>query len=444
MLEELVSYAVGLAPPIVLWLLYAAFRWRYLQDVRRTTYSPTVPESLRLGAPRTGLDPPLTIRWIDADAEARKPPPLRLVDARGEAWMTRAAFAGAGAVYILSAAAVVWHGQRAAGFNANAASAIAYASSLAGVFLIVAFVGRGWRSWMAAGTGWIGVAFVLLVWPLHATPLVAIRTIAMDMVHASVPLVTLAPLALRITRPLIVGFMPLVGLYAVCTAAAMFLLQMLGVSLAGHYTPQLVAGGTLAAVVGIAVAVRQIRRGVRRGFVLSLAAMSILGFVWSSYFRFSFIGGVIGGIGNQGLLTLVTWRLFLRFLHMKERGRLTDEVLHFSLCWFVLTAFLPAIANTGWTSFPFVVLTFVAYAVVLFLLLRHQGRRLAPGPPARLLLLRVFAQEPVRNRLLDVLDDSWRRVGRVDLIVGADLAIRRQTHRHASREPDHRWPVSAQ
>jgi hypothetical protein len=35
----------------------------------------------------------------------------------------------------------------------------------------------------------------------------------------------------------------------------------------------------------------------------------------------------------------------------------------------------------------------------------------------------VFEQ-PARNRLLDLLDDSWRRVGRLDLIVGADLGVR--------------------
>ena len=41
-----------------------------------------------------------------------------------------------------------------------------------------------------------------------------------------------------------------------------------------------------------------------------------------------------------------------------------------------------------------------------------------------MLLLRVFAEEPLRNRLMDVLDDSWRRIGCIDLIVGTDLAIR--------------------
>src|SRR5688572_28303842 len=55
-------------------------------------------------------------------------------------------------------------------------------------------------------------------------------------------------------------------------------------------------------------------------------------------------------------------------------------------------------------------------------------RNLAPlvlaRTPKRLLLLRTFNQPAARGQLLNVLDDSWRRVGRIDLVVGTDLAIR--------------------
>jgi hypothetical protein len=81
-------------------------------------------------------------------------------------------------------------------------------------------------------------------------------------------------------------------------------------------------------------------------------------------------------------------------------------------------------ALQGWNGMAPAILTFVVYVVALFVLLRRQQRQRVPRPAARMLLLRVFAQEPVRNRLLDALDDSWRRIGRVDLIVGADLAVR--------------------
>ena len=51
--------------------------------------------------------------------------------------------------------------------------------------------------------------------------------------------------------------------------------------------------------------------------------------------------------------------------------------------------------------------------------LTHMGK-----PGKRLLLLRVFGSADKRERFLDALDDTWRRIGRIDLITGTDLAMR--------------------
>ena len=83
-----------------------------------------------------------------------------------------------GTVYSVAAAAIVSSGQRAAGSGVRAAWLLSYSSSLVGVFVIVATTGREWKSWPAAGAGWFGGAFVLLVGPLHLKPLVALRGIA--------------------------------------------------------------------------------------------------------------------------------------------------------------------------------------------------------------------------------------------------------------------------
>ena len=40
-----------------------------------------------------------------------------------------------------------------------------------------------------------------------------------------------------------------------------------------------------------------------------------------------------------------------------------------------------------------------------------------------MLLLRVFQQAPIHSWLMDLLDDTWRRIGRVDTVVGLDLAL---------------------
>jgi hypothetical protein len=45
-------------------------------------------------------------------------------------------------------------------------------------------------------------------------------------------------------------------------------------------------------------------------------------------------------------------------------------------------------------------------------------------PSKRLLLLRVFGRADQRETLPDLLDDTWRHLGRIDLIAGTDLAMR--------------------
>ena len=71
-----------------------------------------------------------------------------------------------------------------------------------------------------------------------------------------------------------------------------------------------------------------------------------------------------------------------------------------------------------------------------------------PGPPARLLLLRMFGDRDRSSRLLRDLTVHWRWVGSVDLITGTDLAtellephefldyLRGRLRRHFVRGPD--------
>ena len=58
------------------------------------------------------------------------------------------------------------------------------------------------------------------------------------------------------------------------------------------------------------------------------------------------------------------------------------------------------------------------------LLLRRAWAARCDSAPKRLLFLRVFNAADKRERLFDALDDTWRRIGRIDLIGGTDLAMR--------------------
>ena len=69
-------------------------------------------------------------------------------------------------------------------------------------------------------------------------------------------------------------------------------------------------------------------------------------------------------------------------------------------------------------------LAFVLYVAVLHLLLRRQWNAARERPARRLLFLRTFGGAERSERMLDSLDDTWRRLGRIDLIAGTDLAMR--------------------
>ena len=248
MFEGLSLYLLGLALPLILWMLLIAFRWRYLRHVRSTIYSPVTPGSLEPNALRARQNvPPLPVKWLDATLEAERPAPRGLLDALEETRTMRAALAAAGAVYIAAATAVVWQGQTAAGISARAAVALAYFSTIVGLMLIVAFTGRGWKNWIAAAAGWVGAGFVLLVWPLRIKPLLAISLIADGLHYASVPLVCMAPLVMRTIRPLLAGFVPMVGLWFACAAVMGLALELSGLSLVGHYTFSTILAGLLSA-----------------------------------------------------------------------------------------------------------------------------------------------------------------------------------------------------
>jgi len=118
-------------------------------------------------------------------------------------------------------------------------------------------------------------------------------------------------------------------------------------------------------------------------------------------------------------------------LWLGGRHFLPAQVLHFHLCWLFLTLCFGLIAtNNGADPRPeestwaLIGAAFVCYAFVLHVALRFQWSARRKDSGKRLLLLRVFSDPAKRSQLLDMLDDTWRRCGRIDLIVGTDLALR--------------------
>jgi hypothetical protein len=426
MMENLGPYLIVVAFPLGLWALFAVFRWRYLRLVRRTIYgaAPVLVAQPEGSSERRNARP-IALNWIEAGSATHTTGPAKLRAALRETRRMRVLLAVSGGVYVLSAAVVVWYVLRLRGHPNAAATSLAYFSTASGVFIILAFSGRTLTAWAVATLGWLAAAVALLMGPLGVPWSRALRAIFSGLDYGTTPIPCMALLVPRTIRPLLVGFVPLIGFWTVLTVALLFVLGRFGVTVGDVHTARasVWAIGAIAGLLGVGITIWQIRRGVRLWYVVVLCACggaSMVAFPFGRPLAFAFIGG----IGANGLVTLLVWLLFSGFLRLKARGLLPDEMLHFVFCWLVLTAFVPILAQVGWDTIGWPLLPLALCIAALALTTLSYRTRTSGAEPPRMLLLRVFGREPLRNRLLDLLDDSWRRVGRIDLVVGADLAVR--------------------
>lgn len=170
----------------------------------------------------------------------------------------------------------------------------------------------------------------------------------------------------------------------------------------------------------------------RRFVVATLVAVALAAYVVQWLNPVLAFGLIVWGALSVTLLCGLTWLVFKGFVALESTGWLPQQALQFHLCWAYLTFFallfvsyIPG-ASSGERTWAWIAITagFAAYIGLLHTLLRRARCVLPPQAPKRLLLLRVFGAASPREQLLDVLDDTWRRVGRIDLIAGTDLAMR--------------------
>jgi hypothetical protein len=125
----------------------------------------------------------------------------------------------------------------------------------------------------------------------------------------------------------------------------------------------------------------------------------------------------------------VLWTLCKVFVWLQGRRTVTNDLIHTHLCWSFFSAFLLAI-----TLAPFYrdvmavrwafVFAFLLHIVALHGFLEFLRRQRPQSPEHRLLLLRAFGHADKHEALLDDLNDTWRRIGSVDLIAATDVTSR--------------------
>ena len=436
-MDTLLIFLQASAFPLLFLVLLGLFAWRYRRAVahgmsrrRRTTEnSNPVPGKLApgewpAGRARLRLQPIApSMACLSCAASAQ------LAQAQHTSVLVRLAFAAAGAVHMTITSGVLWSSSAGA-LPADQRGVIAILALVPGLFVLGAFLTRRarTRAGMALACFLLGCAgLVLFGDPLRG----------MQVVWAFVPLMVIFPLSgllfllVRQLRPLLVALMAIV-VFFVCGVALVLLFGLGNVQSAHNLRPWLLWLGLVYPVLGVLILMHLLRRRNKRLPIVLLGATALTGILIDLIFAPEFpLGPILVGLPVNVLQAYLVWLTFKFFIWLGERHFLPAQVLHFHLCWLFLTLCFGLIAaNTGADPSPAVPTwsligaAFVCYAAILHLTLRFHWSAGRKTSGKRLLLLRVFGDPEKRSRLLDMLDDTWRRSGRIDLIVGTDLALR--------------------
>jgi hypothetical protein len=131
------------------------------------------------------------------------------------------------------------------------------------------------------------------------------------------------------------------------------------------------------------------------------------------------------------LQIFLLWGLFKILVWLGERRFLTPQLVQVHLCWAFFTWYL---VETTLDRNPLygdrlavrwgAIIAWLLFIVTLHVLLVEVYRRSDRRAQKSLLLLRVFGRPNEREDLLDDLDDTWRRIGEVELLAASDVASR--------------------
>jgi len=162
--------------------------------------------------------------------------------------------------------------------------------------------------------------------------------------------------------------------------------------------------------------------------IAGLVVLASLGILAIRLLPDSMIGYVLIALPSNVLQVFFVWLVFKMFVQLQHHGLLPAQILHSHLCWGFLTFYycLSALSFSGlprWAPWA-IVSAYALYLALVHTLMHRIWAARVSHPGKRLLLLRVFGTAKKSERLLDLLDDTWRYVGRIDLIAGTDLAVR--------------------
>jgi hypothetical protein len=250
---------------------------------------------------------------------------------------------------------------------------------------------------------------------------------AMVSIVVLAPLAAVIPLLIRQLRPWLVAMVAVVLFVSLGALPLMFLKVDTNL---GKAEPWSVALGFSYPVLAVIVVGWMLGRNSWKLALTGLTMLSVLAILFIALHK-STIGFILIGLPSNVTQIFVVWLLFKAFVHLQEREFLPPQVLHSHLCWGFLSLYLLVVVLKGrsmygqrWWQPWAIALAYAMYLGILHVSLHRIWRARAGLPGKRLLLLRVFGAADKRESLLDCLEDTWRFVGRIELIASTDLAAR--------------------
>ena len=375
---------------------------------------------------------PLVIRRLEASevGPATGRAAAALADAEVTTRSARSASVVAGLGYIAITTIALTLGMSALVFKwpAYAKFFLVYLQQWPALFLLVWFAGISLPRQLAMLGGYLLLGLLLVpIAPSFSAAVYVVSQISPPVFLG--PLTGLLLLLARPFRPWLIGVLAIL-LFLLTGLAAGFLFGLDNLDMTRANPWWFIVGAIYPVVAAVFVGwllSRHLWRNALAGLALLATAGLLLIWLCPKYKIGPFsLGPLLIGLPANVVQVFIVWSFFKLLLWLHERHFVPTQVLHSHLCWGFLAAFnwvFAAYVYHGWAPWA-VLLAYALYFMILHALFRKLRATRVDRPGKRLLLLRVFGRADKREKLLDALDDTWRRLGRIDLIAGADLATR--------------------
>lgn len=337
------------------------------------------------------------------------------------------AFIAAGLVYtVCSSGAIVVGMVSLHHYRVDVPVALAYMLQWVPLIIVLWVLELPWRARVSTLVAYLAIGLVLAVFSASWTR--AFHLFGdLSQFTVLVPLAAVLPLLIRRLRPWLLALVAILIFLVVGASVTMLAKINIDFATVKLWTGVLGAIYTVSAIILVRWLLQRERWALTAA---ALAALSIAGAVFLALHRPA-VGMTLLGLPFNVLQVLLVWAIFKGFVTLQDKQLLPAQVLHSHLCWGALTLYLVAAISSGGSLYghqrlgPWAVAAaYGLYLIVLHAWLHGLSQNRAAQEGKRLLLLRVFGKADQREQLLDWLDDSWRFIGRIDLIAGTDLAER--------------------